>query len=82
MSQNYTITIQPGINEWEEPINRYIKRTNYGPSMTCYTIDNKISALLIKERLENEGYTIHLEEPDGNTLSTAHTKIHAGINIG
>ena len=48
----FTLTIQPGFADWEEPIKRYVKRENYGYNMTVYTIDNKISALLIKKRLE------------------------------
>jgi len=78
----YTLTIQPGFSDFEEPIPRYIKRTNYGSSMTVYSIDNKISALLTKKRLENEGYIVHIEDPDGNSQSSNATKIVAGINIG
>ena len=78
----FTLTIQPGFAEWEEPIKRYVKRENYGYNMTVYTIDNKISALLIKKRLEDEGYVIHLEEPDGSSQTTQHQTIFSGIVVG
>ena len=77
----YTLTIQPCFSDFEEPISRYIKRTNYGSSMTVYTIDNKISALLTKKRLENEGYIVHIEDPDGSSQSSNAKKIVAGNNI-
>lgn len=80
-SELYTLTIQPGLSDFEEPVNRYIKRTNYGPNMTIYTFDNKISALLVKKRMENEGYTVHLEDPDGTTKSSDTKKIYAGLTI-
>ena len=78
----FTLTIQPGFADWEEPIKRYVKRENYGYNMTVYTIDNKISALLIKKRLEDEGYVINLEEPDGSSQTTQHQTIFSGIVIG
>jgi hypothetical protein len=80
-SNIYTLTIQPGLSEFEELVNRYIKRTNYGSNMTIYTFDNKISALLVKKRMENEGYNVHLEDPDGTTKSTETNKIYAGLTI-
>lgn len=80
-SNIYTLTIQPGLSEFEEPVNRYIKRNNYGSDMTVYTFDNKISALLVKKRMENEGYNVHLEDPDGTTESTETNKIYAGLTI-
>jgi len=80
-SNIYTLTIQPGLSEFEEPVNRYIKRTNYGSNMTVYAFDNKISALLIKKRMENEGYNVYLENPDGTTESTDTKKIYAGLTI-
>jgi len=77
----YTMTITPGFADWEEPVAHYIQRKNYGYNMTTYTFDNKISALLVKSRLENEGYIIHLEEPCGNTSTTVHQKIVSGITL-
>lgn len=77
----FSLTIQPGFADWEEPVKRYVKRENYGSNMTVYTIDNKISALLIKKRLENEGYIIHLEEPDGSSQTTQHQTIFSGIVV-
>jgi hypothetical protein len=72
--QYYELTVQPGFPEFLDPLPRYAKRVNYGNSMTVYTIDNRISALLAKKRFENQGYVVHLEEPDGTTSITPHTK--------
>lgn len=80
--QVYTLTIQPGFSQWEEPIRRYVERQNYGGNMTVYKIDNRISALLAKKRLENDGFIVHLEEPEGDSQSTSVSKIFAGIDLG
>lgn len=80
-SNIYSLTIKPGLSEYEEPVNRYIDRNNYGSNMTVYTFDNKISALLVKKRMENEGHNVHLENPDGTTESTDSKKIYAGLII-
>lgn len=80
--QVYTLTIQPGFSQWEEPIRRYVERQDYGGSMTVYKIDNKISALLAKKRMENDGYVVHLQEPNGANQTTAVSKIFAGMTIG
>ena len=77
----YTLTIQPGFSEWEEPIRQYISRTNYGPNMTIYTIDNEKSALFQKKKLEMQGFIVHLEEPNSSTTSTNYQKIYAGISL-
>lgn len=77
----YTMTIIPGFDDWEEPIKRYIERINSGHHMTTYTFDNKITALLVKFRLENEGYIIRLEEPSGSISTTEHNKIVDGITL-
>jgi len=79
--QHYVLTIQPGFPDYEEPIPRHVKRESFGPHMTVYTIDNEISALLAKKRLENEGYIIHMQRPDGTTSSTKHDVIYAGIKL-
>jgi hypothetical protein len=80
-THHYQLTVQPGFSEFEEPIKRYVERTNYGSSMTVYTIDNEISALLAKKRLENEGYIVHLEKPDSSTISSQHQQIYSGIKL-
>jgi hypothetical protein len=80
--QEYTLTIQPGVPDYDEHIKCYITRTNYGNDMTIYTFDNKKLAESVQKRLENRGYIIHLEEPDGSSSLTEHTKIHGGITIG
>jgi hypothetical protein len=77
----YTLTVRPGFSDFEEPISRYVKRDNYGSDMTIYTIDNEISALLAKKRLENEGYIIHLERPDGSMTTTKYDVVYSGITI-
>ncbi len=78
----YTVTITPGFSEWTEPVRQYVNRVNYGPDMTIYTIDGKNSAIMVKKRLEREGYIVHIEEPNGNTFSTIHRKVYNGIIIG
>lgn len=78
MDSVYILTIQPGLFTFEEPIKRYIKRENYGGNMTIYKFDNRISAILAKNRLENEGYNVQLANPDGSITNTISTKIFAG----
>jgi hypothetical protein len=80
-TQYYQLTITPGFYEFEEPIKNYVERTNYGPSMTVYTINNQISALFAKKRLESEGYIVHLEKPDGSTTATQYQQIYNGIKL-
>ena len=83
-SQNnipYQLTIQPGFSEFDEPIQTYIKRVNYGPSMTVYTIGDKNSALLAKAQVERQGYIVHIQEPNGDTRITPHNVFHDGIVI-
>ncbi len=83
MSQQvYTMTIQPGFSDYDEPVKCYISRTNYGNDMTIYTFDNKKMAQFVQKRLENNGYIIHLEEPVEISSLTEHTKIYSGITIG
>ena len=79
--RHYTLTIQPGFADFEEPIRHYVKRANFGPNMTVYTIDDENMALSSKKRIENNGYIVHMEYPNGNTTNTNHDVIHAGIKI-
>lgn len=78
----YQLTVQPGFSKFAEPLSRYVKRADYGNSMTVYTIDNQFSAILAKKRFENEGYIVHLENPDETTSISPHTVIHDGIKLG
>jgi hypothetical protein len=79
-NNNYNVTIMPGIPDYVEPCKFYVKRLDLN-NMTILTLDNKISALLLKKRMEIEGYVVHIQEPDGSSNITLHSKVINGVKI-
>ena len=76
-----TITVSPGIPDFEEPLKVFDTRTNYGRDYTDYTFSTMSSARCAKSLFENNGYIVVLNDGKGASETTEHTKYYNGMKI-